>query len=99
MFSDYRSAAFPRRFYRAGLYDGPLPAPNISSAGGQPGFQSGSFGFNVWGVSGQSLVIESSTNLVQWTSLTTNTLGYFPLYFRDTASSSTPRRFYRVRPQ
>jgi uncharacterized delta-60 repeat protein len=99
MFSDYQSAAFPRRFYRAGLYDGPLPGPNISCTDGYFGLQSGCFGFNVWGVYGQSLVVETSTNLVQWTRVTTNTLGFLPLYFRDIASPSAPRGFYRVRPE
>ena len=63
MFTDSQAGLFPHRFYRVRLYQGPLPPPGI---GGNPGFQSGSFGFNLGGVAGQSVVVETSTNLLTW---------------------------------
>ena len=45
------------------------------------------------------MVVESSTNLVNWTSLATNTLGNGPLYFSDPAAEDFPQRFYRARLQ
>ena len=95
-FTDWQTGLFLHRFYRVRLYQGPLPPPGI---GGNPGFQSGKFGFNLGGVAGQSVVVETSTNLLNWTALSTNTLTTAPLYFSDPAPTTSPQRFYRIRAQ
>jgi hypothetical protein len=57
------------------------------------------FGFNLTGMTGQTVVIEASTNLVNWFALATNTLGAAPLYFSDPGSTNFPVCFYRARLQ
>jgi hypothetical protein len=57
------------------------------------------FGFNLAGMAGQIVVIEASTNLVNWLPLVTNRLGAGPLYFGDSDSTNLPVRFYRARLQ
>ena len=68
-------------------------------ADGALGLRTNGFGFNLAGVAGQNVVVESSTDLVNWTALSTNTLGNGPLYFSDPASGNFPQRFYRARLQ
>jgi uncharacterized delta-60 repeat protein len=96
-FTDPESSSLPRRYYRARYYDGSLPPPAIGTAGGAFGFQTNGFGFNLSGVAGQTVVIECSTNLVNWTALATNFLGTGPLYFSDSGCTNFPMRFYRAR--
>jgi hypothetical protein len=52
------------------------------------------FRFRVTGTSGQSYIIQGSTNLNTWTPLQTNSTMFYD--FSDTNSSSNPRRFYRT---
>jgi hypothetical protein len=99
IFRDTKCGLFPRRFYRAGLFQGVLPPPALLAADGAIGFRTNGFGFNLAGVAGQNVVVECSTNLVNWTALATNTLGTGPLYFSDPASGNFPQRFYRARLQ
>jgi uncharacterized delta-60 repeat protein len=63
------------------------------------GFTSNQFGFNVSGSSGQVIVLEGSTNLLDWFPLNTNTLDSGPLYLSDPDSANLPWRFYRLRSQ
>ncbi len=69
----------------------------VTSSG--PGFGSngGPFGFTLTGPTGQSVVVESSSDLVNWLPRWTNTLT-FPaaLTFRDPQSGVYPNRFYRA---
>jgi polygalacturonase len=51
------------------------------------------FGFNVTGVPGFSYAVQASTNLVDWTSLVTNTS---PFSLMDTDSELFSNRFYRA---
>jgi hypothetical protein len=53
----------------------------------------GLFGFSVNGVAGASYAVQSSTDLVTWTSLTTNTS---PFTFTDPDATNTPQKFYRT---
>ena len=55
----------------------------------------GAFGFNVTGAAGNNYVISTSTNLVDWIPLETNTS---PFTFTDTNAVSVPSQFYRVQP-
>ena len=61
--------------------------------------QSHAFGFNYTGISNQTAIIETSTNLTQpvWRPLQTNVLIGAPLYFSDPALGQNPNAFYRIR--
>jgi len=96
MFNDANSHLFQRRFYRARLYEGALPPPTIGVGSGTVGGQGGKFLLNVSGIGGQTVVIETSTNLLTWTPLDTNTLGIGTFYFSDSGSTNSPWRFYRA---
>jgi uncharacterized delta-60 repeat protein len=61
------------------------------------GFRSNQFGFQVAGSPGQAVVIEASAELTNWISVLTNTAGTGLIDFRDPASSTLARRFYRAR--
>lgn len=77
----------------------PQTPPAILVNDGSLGFQSGQFGFNISGIAGQIVVVEGSTNLVDWFALGTNTLGTGPLYFGHPGSTNLPACFYRARLQ
>jgi len=94
LFQDLQSGLYPRRFYRARFHSGALPQPSF-----QPGpgvFQSGQFACTLHGIAGQTVVIESSTNLMNWTPIETNTFGLSPLVITDSATNF-PAQFYRSR--
>ena len=97
-FTDPQAPLFPRRFYRARLYAGDLPAPALAP-GGSASFQSNRFTFNLAAVAGQTVIIEASTNLVNWSALSTNTLESGLFLFSDPTSTNFLERFYRARPQ
>jgi len=61
------------------------------------GFNTGVFGFDIHGASGQSVIVDGSTNLINWLPLKTNTLGSGSWRYNDPNSLSYPKRFYRVR--
>jgi hypothetical protein len=60
------------------------------------GFNNGHFGFDVVGPAGQTVVIQASTDLVNWTPLETNVLSQGLLYFSDPDASNFAHRFYQV---
>jgi len=66
---------------------------------GNFGVQSNAFGFDFTGISNQSAIVESCTNLSQpvWLPLQTNLLIGAPLYFSDPQFSQSPNAFYRIR--
>ena len=74
----------------------PTP-PRILVSDGNFGFRSNQFGFNLAGEPGSTVVIETSTNLVNWSALTTNTMGAGTLNFSDPNSRNFPAGFYRAR--
>ena len=61
------------------------------------GFRAGQFGFNLSGPAGQTVVVDASTNLLNWSPVSTNNMGNEPVYFSDPESSWLLRHFYRVR--
>jgi hypothetical protein len=73
----------------------PVP-PRILCDDGWFGFRSNCFGFNLCGGSGQVVVVQFSTNPVNWLPLATNTLGSSPLYFCDPGCTNFSKRFYRL---
>jgi hypothetical protein len=67
-----------------------LPLVNV-------GVVSSQFGFDIAGGSNQVIVVEASTDLVDWTALATNTLGAGPMHFSDPDSTNFQQRFYRAK--
>ncbi len=80
----------------------PNTPPQIMVSDGSFGFttnQSG-FGFNVNGPVSQAIVVDGSTNLINWIPLFTNIVGSSsPFYFFDPVWTNFPMRFYRARLQ
>jgi len=70
--------------------------PVIVTEDGQLGITNGCFGFHVQGQAGQVVVIEVTTNLVDWLPLQTNTLGSSSFYFSDPDPTNFTQRFYRA---
>lgn len=69
------------------------PAPQIS---GNFSVQSNQFSFTVSGVPLQAVVVEASTNLVNWQPIWTNTLFGSSTNFTDPQWTNYPSRFYRA---
>jgi hypothetical protein len=61
-----------------------------------PRLESGELHFSVVGFAGQTIALQSSTNLLQWNSISTNTLGTVPLEFSDTSVSGSSQKYYRA---
>jgi hypothetical protein len=59
--------------------------------------QSGNFGFTINGVTNQTVVVEASTNLVDWLPVWTNTLSGASAIFIDSQWTNYPARYYRAR--
>jgi sugar lactone lactonase YvrE len=55
------------------------------------------FGFSIEAAVGQTIAVDSSTDLVEWTALATNYITNSLLYFSDPAPATFSRRFYRAR--
>jgi hypothetical protein len=69
-----------------------FPALTITPSG----FTGGQFGFTLkGGPSGQSVVVDTSADMVGWLPIWTNTLGG-TLNFSDPQSSGQSQRFYRA---
>ena len=75
----------------------PTTPPQIIASGPGFGFLTNQFGFNLNGAYGQTIVVDGSTNLLDWTPLFTNTANGSPFYFYDPAWTNFPWRFYRAR--
>ena len=58
--------------------------------------QSGHLQFTISGFPGQRVIIQASTNLVQWESLATNRLIKTTFDFTNELSAGLPQRFYRA---
>jgi hypothetical protein len=89
-FVDPESPLYPQRFYRLRAAEGVALMEQPRCLGGQ-------FNLNLVGEPGRTVVIEASTNLVNWTALATNLLGESPCCFSDPGSTNFPARFYRAR--
>jgi uncharacterized delta-60 repeat protein len=75
----------------------PPSAPVILTSDGHFGFGTNGFGFNLSTAAGQTIVVEASTNLLNWAPLATNLMGSGPFYFSDPRTGAFPARFYRAR--
>jgi hypothetical protein len=56
----------------------------------------GGFSFRVTVAAATSVVIQQSTNLLQWTSIETNSLGNGKFYYTNSGAGKYPERFFRV---
>ena len=70
--------------------------PVIPTGDNSFGFSSGKFGFNVSGISNQTVILEASTNLQDWFPVETNQFEAGSLYLSDPDTNRSPGRFYRV---
>jgi hypothetical protein len=61
------------------------------------GVQTNQFGFNINWASGQTVVVEASTDLISWQPVGTNTITGGSSYFSDPQWTNYPGRFYRLR--
>jgi hypothetical protein len=71
----------------------PLSSPSISNMS----FADGQFSFQVNGQTGPDYMIETSTDLTQWTSAFGAISPALPFNWTDPDTSNSPRRFYRVK--
>jgi len=73
--------------------------PRIQSSDDIFGVQTNGFGFNIYWASGQTVVVDACTNLLnsEWQPLQTNTLMSDTVYFSDSQWVNYPVRFYRIR--
>ncbi len=96
VFVDTNAANFKQRYYRTvgvstnGPAVAPVLAPKLSTPAVQVGKQ---FSFSVTNIAGLQLVVEASTNLVNWVPLQTNTT---PFVFVDTNAANFKQRYYRT---
>ncbi len=89
-FTDYGSANYPARFYRM-TWPVPDQPPQLSA----PGIAGGVFQMHVDSVPGLPLAIQTSSNLVDWTSVVTNQPGG-AMDFVDPSIANSSSRFYRA---
>jgi hypothetical protein len=69
----------------------------MQTTGDSFGVKTNQFGLNINWASGQTVVVEASTNLINWQPLQTNTLTTGSAYFSDPQWTNYPSRFYRLR--
>ena len=70
----------------------PVAQPTASAAS----YANGQFSLTVNGDTGPDYIIQTSTNLVNWQSLLTNSSPAVPFVFTDTNAAAAPVQFYRV---
>jgi hypothetical protein len=82
----------------AGLFTG-VWTPQMQTSGGGFGVQTNQFGFKIKWASGQTIVVDASTNLSNpvWQPIRTNILNSGSVYFSDPHWTNYRSRFYRLR--
>jgi hypothetical protein len=85
--------------YFGGVVGSALWLPALQTSEGCFSMQTNQFGFNINWASGQTVVVEACTNLVNpvWQPVQTNTLTSGSSYFSDPQWTNYPGRFYRLR--
>jgi hypothetical protein len=71
--------------------------PQMQTTDTSFGVQTNQFGFNINWASDQTVVVDASTNLVNWEPVQTNTLTGGSAWFSDPQWTNYPGRFYRLR--
>lgn len=90
------SAADVQRIYLAGTAGKCLPVPGLIDMT-TLAYAGGDFAFQVQGAEGHRYAIDASTNLVEWTELTVETVSGGVIGFSEMDVASFLRRFYRAR--
>jgi hypothetical protein len=72
-------------------------APFIHNLSADSQVSPNQFDFDIGGIDGQIVVIESSSNLVQWTSLSTNVIANGGFHFSTASSQEVSSSFYRAK--
>jgi len=93
IFMDNNPSRYVSCCYRTRLVARQVPRPGIAG----PVFQANQFNFGVAGIAGESLVVETSTNLIDWTPVATNVMADNNLIFTDTPLPASGNHFYRAR--
>jgi len=75
----------------------PQIPPTIMLNHANLGFRTNQFGFSFGGSAGSTVVIDTSSTLLNWTPIATNMVPRGPLYFNDPTSTNFIQRFYRAR--
>ena len=70
----------------------PLTQPTESSAA----FSNGQFSLTINGTAGPDYIVQTSTDLINWQSLFTNSSPALPFTFTDTNAVNAPVQFYRI---
>ncbi|MBI3879411.1 MAG: Ig-like domain-containing protein [Verrucomicrobia bacterium] len=83
--------------FRALLLNEPLPPPRVD-AGGSGLLPDGAFRVGVAGITPQKFVLQCSSNLVDWVSLSTNVFNDGGFNYTDPPAPGAHSRFYRVVP-
>lgn len=72
------------------------PMVYIANSPTSLGFTNGGFSFKIIGPTGQDVVVQASSNLVDWLPIQTNQVGDQPFQFADSEGDLWPTRFYRA---
>ena len=98
-FTDVTSSQYSRRFYKVILASAYVPqiavTPPAQARLSSYGYGAGGFSFNLAGTAGSLYVVETSTNLVDWVPVLTNTA---PFNFVDPNAAQFSCRFYKSIP-
>jgi uncharacterized repeat protein (TIGR03806 family) len=70
--------------------------PPVDSLFAPAFLMNGSFEAQFWATPGQTYILQASTDLVHWTSISTNTPSTAPFTWIDPGAADEPTRFYRV---
>jgi len=74
-----------------------LPYPSILSSSASIGVQNNRYGFTIsWATTNLSVVVEASSNLINWTPVATNALTGGTNYFSDPLWTNYNGLFYRI---
>lgn len=96
-FQDAQLSAFPKRFYRLVINSSTSPGPlqlSIANKAVIPTLSAAQFQLSAPAASGETYLLQYSTNLTNWSSIHTNQPGN-ALNFVDTPPSSQAWRYYR----
>jgi autotransporter-associated beta strand protein len=70
--------------------------PVVQPAASAAAYSNGQFSMTINGETGPDYIIQVSTNLVDWQSLSTNSSPTLPFLFTDTNTAALPAQFYRI---
>jgi hypothetical protein len=96
-YTDSDAAAFPQRFYRVLPLDSVFSSRVVQVAVAQP-LSAGHFQVRVLGPSGQPFVLQTSTNLLEWSEVTRGFIYGGQFDRSESIAPADEKRFYRALP-